>query len=234
VSISDVYYLIALVLLGVGLRHCVFSFYEDLYDLIKVLPLYHISPSGIPPPNLANDQNTVPEGSQWGHRKRISDTPPRDESRKSSLDSVLGRRGPNLDSRVLNSPSSIPFAQLPGRPKLRPARNPPKHSWTHFLSETVPLRYLPWAKVKRRRRRLQEMSYGYGGFEGDVDDQHSIPLEITLYMVNPVRCRVTVAQIGDLLFLRSPLSSPSSRDARQSMSRRRVSYSAIFCKVARE
>ena len=201
--LCDIYFFGLPPQLHVGLRNYAPSFYEDLYDLIKFLPLYHISPTGIPPPNLANDQQTVPEGSQWGHRKRISVTPPRGDSSQSSLDSVLGRREPELDSRTFNGPSSIPFAQIPGRPKLRPARNPPKHSWTHFLSETVPLRYLPWAKVKRRRRRLQEMSYGYGGFEGDVDDQHSIPLEITLYMASPAPYIAPVPQTTDLSFLRS-------------------------------
>jgi len=42
------------------------------------------------------------------------------------------------------------------------------------------------------------MSYGYGGFEGDVDDQHSIPLEITLYMVGLAPPKGLVAHAADL------------------------------------
>jgi hypothetical protein len=118
------------------------------------------------------------------HRKRISDTPPRSDSISGSSMPHGSLTRPEMKQEP---PRSIPFGTLPGRPKLRPARNPTKHSWTHFISEAVPLRYLPWSKLKRRKRRLQEMSYGYGGFEGNVDDQHSIPLEITLYMVSSRR-----------------------------------------------
>jgi putative membrane protein len=199
-------------LIGIGKHVFIpFSFYEDLYPLVKFLPSYNL-PSGIPPPDQAyNDQNhsvehlrsrsATPAG---GGRDRVADTPmsqsPVSTLRKMTLQgvtptsSVAGFAGMHkvlTASAIGDSPYSLHYNQPFSQPKLRPARCPPRHHW----SEAVPIRYLPFAKHKRMERRSKQALYADSSSFLDVaeaqgDPQHgsqtaqNIPLEITMYMAS--------------------------------------------------
>lgn len=175
------------------------SFYEDLFDLVKHLPNYHVFPSGIPPPHLAFEQALLEEQFDSGKRRRVSDTPARRNSFSASLrHRATSSNGTQTSTTSHSDPTDDQhhcapddFASSVSRPKLRPARNPPKTSWAQMFAETVPLKYLPWARNRRRRRLLKEMTYGYGSIGSEMDEQKSIPLELTVYMVCQVDCQVS-------------------------------------------
>ena len=184
-------------------------YYEDLYELVRFLPAYNL-PSGIPPPAHAyNDQNQSIEQLQSrssspffrGRRERVADAPTtKTPSPASTLNklayenkptkSAIGLAGVHsvlVASVASSSPHTLLYDQPFSQPRLRPARCPPKHHW----SEAMPIRYLPFAKSKRRERRMKQAIYAdcvaTGQKELDSIDgrplARNVPREITLYMV---------------------------------------------------
>ena len=189
-----------------------FSFYDDLYSLVKFLPGYNM-PSGIPPPEHAyNDSDQSVEQLQprsyspipGDRRERVPDarrskTPSpastlnklayENKSTKSAIG--LAQMHSVLTASVVSSSTQTLFYDRTfSQPKLRPARCPPKHHW----SEAMPIRYLPFAKSKRRERRMKQALYANASSMGQtelspIDGRplaQNVPLEITMYMVSVV------------------------------------------------
>lgn len=187
-----------------------FSFYDDLYPLVKFLPGYNM-PSGIPPPEHAyNDKNHSVEQLQSrssspflrDRRERVADAPrSKTPSPASTLNKLayenkstksaigLAQMHSVLTANVVSSSPQTLFYDRPfSQPRLRPARCPPKHHW----SEAMPIRYLPFAKSKRRERRMKQAMYASSSSMGQtgldsIDGRplaQNVPLEITMYMVS--------------------------------------------------
>lgn len=140
-----------------------FSYYEDLYPLVKFIPSFHL-PSGIPPPSATD--NPV------GRARRLFRPP--SVSTVDPTDSVQNDAESIKHLLALDKEFTTP---LPLRPKLRPAREPPVFQW----SETFPIRYFVSKrhrlKVARRRALARQRQFDYESRGGQ-----NIPLEITRFM----------------------------------------------------
>ncbi|EIW72158.1 hypothetical protein TREMEDRAFT_24583 [Tremella mesenterica DSM 1558] len=139
-------------------------YYEDLYDLVNFIPSLHL-PSGLPSSQDANINIGRPPTSNY-NTSTISTV--RSSESKSPSDTPLEPINPSMTPHSANHNASY------DRPYLMPAMNPPKF----HLSSVWPFKYFrtrhqssTHAARKLMRRQAQS-----------ADDNHNVPLEITLYM----------------------------------------------------
>ncbi len=162
--------------------HPMDSFYEDLFPLVRFLPGYNVvrapedrfsaekmAQAATTATNLADAR-----GMRHQNQTLVASSPTSSAGTAYGLNRLTGRT------------DQIPFSPLTpvrsnGQPYLAPARLPPHNHW----SDTFPFSLLPSAKRKRATRKKDKRSRA--DFERKRKELtaggHSIPLEITMYMV---------------------------------------------------